>query len=151
MDVRSVVWAAGPGRAQRVRASRHIRMATGMSKAVKAGVLGLVIAATVWSLTLWQWRRTPEAVSGHDIFWRLLVLPLVLMVVAWLAWPFAVESFHQQEHSPSAGGLIRWPIKVAMPIGFALLGLQGLAELLRRIEFLRGRTELDIHYERPLQ
>lgn len=57
-----------------------------MSKAVKAGLLGLVMAATVWALTLWQWRRTPEAVSSHGIFWQLIVLPLVLTVVAWLAW-----------------------------------------------------------------
>lgn len=49
-------------------------------------MLGLVIAATVWALTLWQWRRTPEAVSGQDIVLHLLVLPLVLTAVAWLAW-----------------------------------------------------------------
>lgn len=61
-------------------------MATGMSKAVKAGVLWLVITATVWALTLWQWRRTPEAVSGRDIVWQLIVVPLVLTVVALLAW-----------------------------------------------------------------
>ncbi|TDP85747.1 hypothetical protein EV672_10296 [Aquabacterium commune] len=49
-------------------------------------MLWLVIAATVWALTLWQWRRTPEAVSGQDIVLHLLVLPLVLTAVAWLAW-----------------------------------------------------------------
>jgi len=49
-------------------------------------MLGLVIAATVWALTLWQWRRTPDAVSGQAIFWQLLVLPLVLTAVALLAW-----------------------------------------------------------------
>lgn len=95
--------------------------------------------------------RSPRTKAWIDVIGLLVVLLPLCGIVAWLAWPFAVASFLQQEHSPSAGGLIRWPIKVAMPIGFALLGLQGLAELLRRIDFLRGRTELDIHYERPLQ
>lgn len=80
----------GLGRMARPRAacrpSRHIRMATGMSRAVKAGMLGLVIAATVWALTLWQWRRTPDAVSGQAIVWQLFVLPLLLTAVALLAW-----------------------------------------------------------------
>lgn len=49
-------------------------------------MLWLVIAATVWAVTLWQWRRTPDAVSGQAIVWQLLVLPLVLTAVAWLAW-----------------------------------------------------------------
>lgn len=95
--------------------------------------------------------RSPHTKAWIDVFGLLLVLLPLCGTVAWLSWPFVIESFQQQEHSPSAGGLIRWPIKAAMPIGFALLGLQGVAELLRRIDFLRGRTELDIHYERPLQ
>lgn len=95
--------------------------------------------------------RSPRAKAWVDVIGIALVLLPLCVTVAWLSWPFVVESFQQQEHSPSAGGLIRWPIKAAMPIGFALLGLQGVAELLRRIDFLRGRTEMDIHYERPLQ
>jgi TRAP-type mannitol/chloroaromatic compound transport system permease small subunit len=40
--------------------------------------------------------------------------------------------------SPSAGGLILWPAKILVPIGFTLLGLQGLSELIKRIAFLKG-------------
>lgn len=80
----------GLGRTARLRAacrpSRHIRMATGMSRAVKAGMLGLVIVATVWTLTLWQWRRAPEAVTGLDMLLYLVVAPLALIAVALLAW-----------------------------------------------------------------
>lgn len=95
--------------------------------------------------------RSPRTKAWVDVVGILLVLLPLCVTVTWLSWPFVIESFQQQEHSPSAGGLIRWPIKAAMPVGFALLGLQGVAELLRRIDFLRGRAELDIHYERPLQ
>ena len=42
------------------------------------------------------------------------------------------------EHSPDAGGLLRWPVRLLIPLGFTLLGLQGLAELMRRITVLRG-------------
>jgi TRAP-type mannitol/chloroaromatic compound transport system permease small subunit len=80
----------------------------------------------------------------------LVMLPLCAIVVH-LSWPFVVESFAQHEVSPSAGGLIRWPIKAAIPLGFGLLGLQGLAELFKRVGYLRGTFSVDLHYERPLQ
>jgi TRAP-type mannitol/chloroaromatic compound transport system permease small subunit len=47
--------------------------------------------------------------------------------------------------------LIRWPIKLAIPAGFFMLALQGLAELIRRIHYLRGQADLDLRYERPQQ
>jgi hypothetical protein len=53
--------------------------------------------------------------------------------------------------SSNAGGLIRWPIKMVIPIGFALLALQGLAEIIKRIAYLRGEYAMDLQYERPLQ
>jgi TRAP-type mannitol/chloroaromatic compound transport system permease small subunit len=46
------------------------------------------------------------------------------------------------ETSPDAGGLLRWPIKLAIPLGFGLLFLQGLAEIIKRAAFLAGRLEL---------
>lgn len=61
-----------------------------MSRAVKAGVLGLVIVATVWAFTFWRWQRMPQAVSGQDIgpqlVLQLVVLPVALTAVALLAW-----------------------------------------------------------------
>jgi TRAP-type mannitol/chloroaromatic compound transport system permease small subunit len=53
--------------------------------------------------------------------------------------------------SSNAGGLIRWPVKLALPVGFALLALQGIAEIIKRIAFLRGEYAMDMNYERPLQ
>ena len=55
-----------------------------------------------------------------------------------MTWPFFLDSWMRAEVSPNAGGLIRWPVKLLMPLGFALVVLQGLAELVKRIAALRG-------------
>jgi TRAP-type mannitol/chloroaromatic compound transport system permease small subunit len=73
-----------------------------------------------------------------DIIGSLLFLLPMAIMIAWLSWPFVVESYLRQEYSSDAGGLIRWPVKLLMPIGFALLALQGLSELIKRIAFLMG-------------
>ena len=71
----------------------------------------------------------------------LFLLPLCVLLV-WLSFPGFVDSFVSGETSPDAGGLIRWPVRLLIPLGFALLGLQGVAEIIRRIAFLRGETKL---------
>jgi TRAP-type mannitol/chloroaromatic compound transport system permease small subunit len=95
--------------------------------------------------------RSPRTKAWIDILGIVLVLLPLCAIVAWLAWPFVVTAYAQHEVSPSAGGLVRWPIKAAIPLGFALIGLQGVSELFKRVAFLRGDGGLDLHYERPLQ
>lgn len=95
--------------------------------------------------------RSAQAKAWIDLLGIVLVLIPLCVTTAWLAWPFVLESLAQQEHSPSAGGLLRWPIKAAIPGGFALLALQGVSEAFKRIAFLRGELTVDTHYERPLQ
>lgn len=94
---------------------------------------------------------SPRRKAWVDAVGIVLVLLPVCIIVAWLTWPFVVESFRQQEVSASAGGLIRWPVKLAVPLGFGLVALQAVAELFKRIAFLRGDTRFDAQYERPLQ
>jgi TRAP-type mannitol/chloroaromatic compound transport system permease small subunit len=53
--------------------------------------------------------------------------------------------------SGNAGGLVRWPIKIFLPLGFTLLSLQGFSELVKRVAMLTGHMKADLHYERPLQ
>ena len=53
--------------------------------------------------------------------------------------------------SSNAGGLIRWPAKLALPLGYFFLTLQALSEIIKRIGFLTGRFNMDTTYERPLQ
>ena len=53
--------------------------------------------------------------------------------------------------SSNAGGLIRWPVKLMLPIGFALMALQGVSELIKRIAALTDSYRLEYRYETPLQ
>lgn len=55
------------------------------------------------------------------------------------------------EMSNNAGGLIRWPAVLTLPLGFALVWLQGVSEVIKRIGWLTHSYEMDMHYERPLQ
>ena len=71
--------------------------------------------------------------------------------LTYLSWGFFWASFTSQEVSMNAGGLILWPAKMLLPIGFALLFLQGFSELVKRIAALRGVIALDTHYEKPVQ
>ncbi len=88
-----------------------------------------------------------------DILGTLVFLLPTCTILAWLAWPFFMQSFNVYEHSSNAGGLVRWPIKLVLPVGFALVALQGLSELIKRVAFLNGYAvdSLEAHYERPTQ
>lgn len=65
------------------------------------------------------------------------LLPLCLMLIT-LSWPLALNAWITGEMSQNAGGLIRWPAYLLIPLGLGLLLLQGLSELIKRIAFLRG-------------
>jgi TRAP-type mannitol/chloroaromatic compound transport system permease small subunit len=58
--------------------------------------------------------------------------------VLWFGIPFFLQGYRSNEVSPSAGGLILWPVYAMMPLGFFLLFLQGVSELVKRIAFLQG-------------
>ena len=69
----------------------------------------------------------------------LFLLPLCGLLVM-LSWPALAESYLRHELSPDAGGLLRWPVRLLTPLGFALLTLQGISELIKRAAFLAGHT-----------
>lgn len=73
-----------------------------------------------------------------DVIGIVLFLMPMAILIAMLAWPLALDSYLTNEHSSNAGGLIRWPVKMLLPIGLALLILQGFSELIKRIAFLMG-------------
>jgi TRAP-type mannitol/chloroaromatic compound transport system permease small subunit len=75
----------------------------------------------------------------------------VTIFLTFITLPFFVNSFLQQEVSNNAGGLILWPIKAVLPVGFFLLVLQGVSELIKRVAAIMGLLRLDTHYEKPLQ
>ena len=68
------------------------------------------------------------------------LMPFVVTVIV-MVWPLVVKAYVTGEMSSNAGGLIRWPVFALVPIGFALLGLQGLSELIKRVAFLQGRID----------
>ena len=86
-----------------------------------------------------------------DIFGGILFMLPATLILAYLSWPVFYNSWVENEYSGNAGGLIRWPIKIFLPIGFAFLSLQGVSELIKRIAMLTGHMKADLHYERPLQ
>lgn len=80
-------------------------------------------------------KRTQFLVEIFGIVFFLF--PFVYQVIR-LVWPLVINAYLSGEMSENAGGLIRWPVYALIPAGFALLGLQGLSELIKRIGFLRG-------------
>lgn len=86
-----------------------------------------------------------------DIFGLAVFLMPAMTYLLYLTTPFFLQSWRLQEVSSNAGGLILWPVKLVLPLGFALLWLQGLAELIKRIAGLAGVVKVDTHYEAPLQ
>ena len=73
-----------------------------------------------------------------DVFGILVFLLPVAVLVAYLSWPVFMNAWDSGEVSPNPGGLVRWPVRLMLPAGFALLILQALSELIKRIAFLAG-------------
>ena len=73
-----------------------------------------------------------------DVFGFVFFLMPMVLLILYESVPWAIRAIESGEYSPSAGGLILWPAKVLVPIGFMLLLLQGFSELFKRIAFLRG-------------
>lgn len=79
-----------------------------------------------------------------DVFGFLFFLLPATLLILYFAVPFAWESVRNQEVSNNAGGLIVWPAKILIPIGFLLLTLQGISELIKRVGFLRGQIDASV-------
>jgi TRAP-type mannitol/chloroaromatic compound transport system permease small subunit len=86
-----------------------------------------------------------------DILGGLLFLLPICLILIYFTWPWFVESWRINESSSNAGGLIRWPVKLLLPVGFALMALQGVSELIKRIDALVRHHRLQYEYETPLQ
>ena len=80
-------------------------------------------------------RRTQVWIDIFGLVFFLLPMSLFIM---WLSWPVFMNAWTSGEISGSAGGLIRWPVRLLVPIGFFLLSAQGISELIKRIAYLRG-------------
>lgn len=86
-------------------------------------------------------RFSPRVHAWIDIFGGLFFLLPLTLVVLYNGIPFALEAWTSGEMSSNAGGLIVWPAKILIPLGFGLLLLQGLAEIVKRFAFLAGAID----------
>ena len=86
-----------------------------------------------------------------DLIGTAVFLVPSMLVIAYYSWPFFMQSFEIREISGNAGGLIRYPIKFVLPLGFTLVALQGISEIIKRAASLRGDIRYVTHYERPVQ
>lgn len=84
-------------------------------------------------------RFPPRVRAWIDLLGALLFLLPMSGLIAWLGWKGFLASYAVAEVSPDAGGLPRWPIKLAIPLAFALLFLQGMSEAIKQAAFLTGR------------
>jgi TRAP-type mannitol/chloroaromatic compound transport system permease small subunit len=73
-----------------------------------------------------------------DVLGTLFFLLPMAIAIMWMSWPVFVQAWELQEMSGNAGGLIVWPARLMIPVGFFLLILQGMSELIKRVAFLRG-------------
>lgn len=88
-----------------------------------------------------------DVISGHlskrtrawiDILGTVFFLLPMAIAIMWMSWPVFVEAYQRNEVSTNAGGLTVWPARLMLPIGFFLLILQGISELIKRVAFLLG-------------
>jgi len=88
-----------------------------------------------------------DVISGHlskrarawiDILGTLFFLLPMAIAILWMSWPVFVDAYVRNEVSTNAGGLTVWPARLMLPVGFLLLVLQGISELIKRVAFLRG-------------
>lgn len=88
-----------------------------------------------------------DVLSGHlssraqnwiDVFGIVFFLLPMAVIIMWLSWPVFTLAYTSGEMSSNPGGLIRWPVRLLVPVGFFLLVLQGFSELIKRIAYLLG-------------
>jgi TRAP-type mannitol/chloroaromatic compound transport system permease small subunit len=84
-------------------------------------------------------RLSERTQNWIDVFGIVVFMMPMVLLTMYLSWPVFTLAWNSGEMSPNPGGLIRWPVRLLMPIGFFLLALQGLSELIKRIAFLTGK------------
>lgn len=92
-------------------------------------------------------RLSARARNWIDVVGIIICLWPMAFIIMWLSWPLLADAYTRHEVSSNAGGLIIWPARLLVPLGFFLLILQSVSELIKRIAFLAGRIPdpLDKH------
>ena len=88
-------------------------------------------------------KRTNAIIDALGIV--VFLIPLCVVLID-LSWPFFMRTYLSGEMSENAGGLIRWPVVLLIPVGFGLLLLQAVSELIKRLAFITGALEEPFSY-----
>lgn len=89
-------------------------------------------------------RLSPKAQAWIDILGSIFMLMPAVVIIAWYSWPSLANSWAVKEYSSDPGGLIRWPVRLLIPVAFTLLALQGVSEIIKRVAFLQGLVPASI-------
>ena len=92
-------------------------------------------------------RLSARTQNWIDVFGIVFFLFPMALVIGWLSWPLLLDSFVRHEVSTNAGGLIIWPARLLVPVGFALLFLQGISEVMKSLWAART-GEMLVHHEK---
>ncbi|MGQ3212912.1 MAG: TRAP transporter small permease subunit [Shinella sp.] len=120
---------------------------------------GMVMLGGAWTLKVNEHVRVDliyGSVSERTRTWIDLLggifflLPICVLMI-YFTWPWFVDSWVTNEGSNNAGGLPRWPAKLMIPLGFGLVGLQGLAEIIKCVLVFTHGYVREFAYEKPLQ
>jgi TRAP-type mannitol/chloroaromatic compound transport system permease small subunit len=120
---------------------------------------GMVMLGASWTLKTNEHVRV-DLVYGSvgyrkrdwiDLSGGVLFLVPMCIVLIYFSWPWFLESWTGNEMSSNAGGMPRWPFKIFLPLGFALLLLQGISEIIKCMASLTSSYQREHHYEKPVQ
>ena len=120
---------------------------------------GMVMLGTSWTLKVNEHVRV-DLVYGSDSYRKrdwidlsgaILFLVPMCVVLIYFSWPWFLESWRTNEMSSNAGGLPRWPFKLFIPLGFAILLVQGFSEIIKTLASLMGYIHREPNYEKPVQ
>lgn len=120
---------------------------------------GMVMLGGAWTLKLNEHVRvdlfygaiSERARTWIDLLGGLFFLLPLCMLLIWFTWPWFLQAWTQNIMSNAAGGLPRWPVRLMLPLGFAVLLLQGIAEIIKCIAALTTDYVREFAYEKPLQ
>ncbi|MGL4406227.1 MAG: TRAP transporter small permease subunit [Notoacmeibacter sp.] len=120
---------------------------------------GMVMLGGAWTLKVNEHVRVDllyGSVSERTRTWIdflggiFFLLPMCALML-YFTWPWFMDAWNTGEGSLNAGGLVRWPVKLLVPVGFFFLGLQGIAEVIKCYLALTGNYVREFAYEKPLQ
>lgn len=120
---------------------------------------GMVMLGGAWTLKMNEHVRVDllyGSVSERTRTWidllggLFFLMPLCILLI-YFTWPWFVQAWVQNVTSNAAGGLLRWPVRLMLPLGFATLMLQGIAEIIKCILALTTNYVREFAYEKPVQ